>query len=565
MTTNLDGGEAILEAFRNLSIDYVISSPGSEWAPVWEALARQQINETPGPRYINCWHETLAVDMAIGYTKVTGKMQAVLLHAGVGVLQGSMGIHSASLGEVPMLICSGEATSYGENPELDPQAQWYRNLSVVGGPNRFADAVAKWSGRATSPHTLYEQLVRAGELAQRVPQGPAFMDISIETMIHEWPQPAKMRLMPAAPKTRPTDAAIEELANLVAASESPLIITDCAGREAAGFANLVALANLFAIPVVESAATYANFPKSHPLYLGPEPAPYLDQADLVLLLGSRSPWYPPSAGPKNATVVAMGETPIKEMMVYQNLFADRYVEGDLTLGLQLLTEALAPAAKTRGADIEERRQRWAAEHQRLAEGYRRAQSAADSHSPIDPVWLCSAISDVMPDDTVYVEEVTTHRGAIARHVQWETPHSYFRPNGGLGQGLGLALGVKLAKPDQPVVALMGDGGLLYNPITQSYGVAREADLPFLTIVFNNGNYEAMRGNHLSYYPDGDAAKAGLWHGVHIPGPDYPGLVTPFGGYGEQVEDPSQLYQALRNGLAAVQGGRIALIDVALNK
>ncbi len=565
MTTNLDGGEAILEAFRNLSIDYVISSPGSEWAPVWEALARQQINETPGPRYINCWHETLAVDMAIGYTRVTGKMQAVLLHAGVGVLQGSMGIHSASLGEVPMLICSGEATSYGENPELDPQAQWYRNLSVVGGPNRFADAISKWSGRATSPHTLYEQLVRAGELAQRVPQGPAFMDISIETMIHKWPPPAKMRLMPAAPKTRPTDAAIEELANLVAASKSPLIITDCAGREAAGFASLVALAELFAIPVVESAATYANFPKSHPLYLGPEPGPYLDQSDLVLLLGSRSPWYPPSAGPKNATVVAMGETPIKEMMVYQNLFADRYVEGDLTLGLQLLTEALEPAAKTRRGDIEERRQRWAAEHQRLAEGYRQAQSAADSHSPIDPVWLCSAISDVMPDDTVYVEEVTTHRGAIARHVQWETPHSYFRPNGGLGQGLGLALGVKLAKPDQPVVALMGDGGLLYNPITQSYGVAREADLPFLTIVFNNGNYEAMRGNHLSYYPDGDAAKAGLWHGVHIPGPDYPGLVTPFGGYGERVEEPAQLHQALRNGLEAVQGGRIALIDVALNK
>ena len=129
-----DGGEAILEAFRNLDIDYIISSPGSEWAPVWEALARQQINETPGPRYINCWHETLAVDMAIGYTRATGRMQAVLLHAGVGLLQGSMGIHSASLGEVPMLVCSGEAISYGEDPELDPQGQWYRNLSVVGRP-----------------------------------------------------------------------------------------------------------------------------------------------------------------------------------------------------------------------------------------------------------------------------------------------------------------------------------------------------------------------------------------------------------------------------------------------
>ena len=169
MTQKKDGGEAILEAFRNLDIDYVISSPGSEWAPVWEALARQKVNETPGPTYINCWHETLAVDMAVGYTRMTGRIQAVLLHAGVGLLQGSIGIHSANQGEVPLLVCSGEATSYGENPDLDPQGQWYRYLSDVGGPNRFVEAYTKWSGQATSPYTLYEQLVRAGEMAQRVP------------------------------------------------------------------------------------------------------------------------------------------------------------------------------------------------------------------------------------------------------------------------------------------------------------------------------------------------------------------------------------------------------------
>ena len=343
-TTTQDGGEAILEAFRNLGIDYIISSPGSEWAPVWEALARQQINETPGPRYVNCWHETLAVNIASGYTRVTGKMQAVLLHAGVGLLQGSMGIQGAVVGEVPMLVCSGEAISYGENPEIDPQAQWYRNLSVVGGPDRFANAFTKWSGRATSPHTLYEQLVRAGELAQRVPQGPSFLDIPIETMIHDWTPGSKMRLVAGAPKTRPADEDIAGLADLVAQSRSPLIITDSAGREVQGFNNLVALAELFAIPVVESAALYANFPKSHPLYLGGQSERYLNDADLVILAGSRAPWYPPQAGPQRATVVAMGETPIKDYMVYQNLFADRYVEGDLTLCLGLLADALRPEA-----------------------------------------------------------------------------------------------------------------------------------------------------------------------------------------------------------------------------
>ena len=563
--TRQDGGEAILEAFRNLGVDYIVSSPGSEWAPVWEALARQQINETPGPRYINCWHETLAVNVAAGYTRVTGKIQAVLLHAGVGLLQGSMGIHGAVLGEVPMLVCSGEAASYGENPEIDPQAQWYRNLSVVGGPDRLANAFTKWSGRATSPHTLYEQLVRAGELAQRVPQGPTFLDVPIETMIHSWTAPDKLRAVSPAPKTRPTDDDIAALAGLIERSKSPLIITDSAGRDVAGFNNLVALAELFAIPVVESAALYANFPKSHPLYLGGQSESYLAQADLVILAGSRAPWYPPQAGPRNATVVVMGETPVKDYMVYQNLFADRYVEGDLTIGLGLLVDALRPAAAKQPDEIEKRRQCWAAEHERLAEATRAAESAASSSRPIDPAWLCAALSETMPEDVVYAEEVTTHRGAVGRHVRWDKPQSYYKTNGGLGQGLGLALGVKLAKPNQPVVALMGDGGFLYNPVTQCFGVACEANLPFLTVLFNNGGYEAMRGNHLAYYPDGDASRAGIWHGVHIPGPDYARLVEPFGGYGERVDDPARLADALRNGLAAVQEGRIALIDVVLNK
>ena len=78
----LDGGEALLEAFRRLGMEYVISSPGSEWPPVWEALARQKVERKKGPKYIGCWHETTAVAMGIGYTNATEKMVAVLLHTG---------------------------------------------------------------------------------------------------------------------------------------------------------------------------------------------------------------------------------------------------------------------------------------------------------------------------------------------------------------------------------------------------------------------------------------------------------------------------------------------------
>ena len=147
---------------------------------------------------------------------------------------------------------------------------------------------------------------------------------------------------------------------------------------------------------------------------------------------------------------------------------------------------------------------------------------------------------------------------------WDNPQSYLRPVGGLGQGLGTALGVKLASPDRPVVALMGDGALLYNPITQALGVAKESSLPIMIVVFNNASYAAMKSLHLSFYPDGDAAKSGIFHGVHIPGPDYQELVTPFGGHGERVEDPKRLAGAIKDGLAAVAEGRVAILDVALS-
>ncbi len=190
MRNTEDGGEAILEAFRALKIDYVISSPGSEWPSLWEALSRQKATRTPGPAYLDCGHETLAVSMAAGYTRVTGRMQAVLLHAGAGLLQGSMAIFGARLTETAMLVLSGESQSFGEG-DFDPGPQWYRSLNVVGGPQRLIEPVVKIALQAPSVSTLYQSVVRAGELAQRAPQGPTYICISMESMIEKWSRPEK--------------------------------------------------------------------------------------------------------------------------------------------------------------------------------------------------------------------------------------------------------------------------------------------------------------------------------------------------------------------------------------
>jgi acetolactate synthase-1/2/3 large subunit len=281
----------------------------------------------------------------------------------------------------------------------------------------------------------------------------------------------------------------------------------------------------------------------------------MDRFDLFLVIGNRAPWYPPSAGP-SATVVVIDEYPVKEYMVHQDLQADLYLEGSLPVALAALDAAVRERSDTPPALPPHPNPVW--------ERYRALDSATNSASPIDPGFLCNTISETLPSNTVFVDETILHRAQILRRIAWDNPLSYMRPAGGLGQGLGIALGAKLAAPERPVTALIGDGSFLYNPITQSLGVARESDLPIMIVVFNNASYAAMKSLHLSFYPEGTAVQSGIFHGVDIPGPDYSELAKPFGGHGERVEDPSRLKGALEEAQAAVNSGRVAIVDVALS-
>ena len=158
--------------------------------------------------------------------------------------------------------------------------------------------------------------------------------------------------------------------------------------------------------------------------------------------------------------------------------------------------------------ISERRAKLTASHDALMEKRRAQQTAARKKTPIDPVWLCAALSDTLPDDTIYIDEVTTHTGLLREHIRWNKPQSLFTRQGGLGQGLGLSLGVKLAKPDRPVVTLIGDGAFLYNPVLQSFGASRDFNLPILVVIFNNKKYAAMQNMHKRMYPEGAAVETG---------------------------------------------------------
>ncbi|MFJ9055031.1 thiamine pyrophosphate-dependent enzyme [Streptomyces sp. NPDC102409] len=566
-TPGADGGDAVVSAFNAVGADYLFCSSGSEWAPVWESLARRHRDGDQAPAYLDLTHETVAVGMATGYGLVTRRPQGVLLHAAPGLLQGSMAIHGALLAGVPMVVTSSESSTYGDGPGQDPGGQWYRNLSVVGGPHGVARPFTKWANEAASVHTLPTMITRAAELALRAPAGPAYLNIPLEILLEEWDgREAKPVVEPGSTHSSPEQ--VDPVARLIREAENPVIVTETAGREAGGFEALVAFAEAWDIPVVEpDSAVCGNFPRDHPLHAGSDIEPWMDEADLILLVNCRVPFYPPSRRPSKATVVVIDEVPQRPHIVYQVLFADRYLEGGVANTLGQLTRRARDLDDAYGAAVALRR---AAQEKRYA-AERKAVEAAEAGAAraegVAPVLVAATLRTLLDGaDPIVVDETITHSRVVRRHLRTSAPDSYFYVQGGLGQGIAVALGAKLAARDRPVVLTVGDGAFTYNPVIQSYDASKAYGLPVLVVVFNNRVYKSMNLNHRRFYPEGAAAGTGEWLGTDLHRlPRLAAFAEPFGMHTETVDTPEALAPALERALKAVADGTTAVVDVLVTR
>jgi thiamine pyrophosphate-dependent acetolactate synthase large subunit-like protein len=559
-----DGGDAFVSAFNAVGADYLFCSSGSEWAPVWESLARRHRDGAQAPQYLDLTHETVAVGMATGYGLLTRRPQGVLLHAAPGLLQGSMAVHGALLAGVPMVVTSSESTTYGDGPGPDPGGQWYRNLSVVGGPHHVAQPFTKWANEAASIHTLPTMVTRAAELAWRAPQGPAYLNVPLEILLEKWDgREAKDIVGPGSTHSSPEE--VDPVARMIREAENPVIVTETAGREAGGFEALLAFAEAWGIPVVEpDSAVCGNFPRTHPLHAGSDIGPWMDEADLILLVNCRAPFYPPSRRPSKAKIVVIDQVPQRPHVVYQVLFADVYLEGNVANTLRQLAKRAKDldeeaVAARRAAQVE----RFAAEQKAIEA----AEAKAGQSEGVDPVLVAAALRRLLDGkDGVVVDETITHSRLVKRHLRTAAPDSYFYVQGGLGQGLAVALGAKLAAGDRPVVFTVGDGAFTYNPVIPSYDASNAYDLPVLVVIFNNRVYKSMNLNHRRFYPEGAAAETGEWLGTDLHRlPRLAGFAEPFGMHTETVDTADALAPALERALKAVAEGTTAVVDVLVTR
>src|SRR5947208_481783 len=144
-TEGLGGADTLLRVLAHMGVDRIFASPGSEWSPVWEALAKAKAQSEGVPLYIRSRHEEIAVGMASGYAKSTGKLPAVMIHTTVGALHATMALRGALHEQVPMVVFTGESLGFGEEPGPDAGAQWLGALADIGGPARLVDRCVKWS------------------------------------------------------------------------------------------------------------------------------------------------------------------------------------------------------------------------------------------------------------------------------------------------------------------------------------------------------------------------------------------------------------------------------------
>lgn len=555
--------DAYLALLADRGVDFLFANAGTDFAPLIEAYAKAQFLGSKVPKPVTVPHENVAIAMAQGYYLKTGRVQAVMVHVNVGTANASCGLINGWRGNIPVLFTSGR-TPFSEEGNLmgmrSGEIHWPQEMRDQGAMVR---EFVKWDYQLPNGEVLESSVDRALNLAMSEPMGPVYMILPREVLAapianFQYNSPSR-HAAPLAPF--PDTKAVEQAADMLATAEFPIIITRAVGRIEANVAKLAALAERFAIPVFERKHHYMSMPANSPAHLGVHPEAYFDIADVIVVLEADVPWVPKHKAPQPGTkILHIGADPIFANYPLRGFSCDLAITGAVGKTLQLLTDALAAREKRAALRIEKRRKQLAEARERMA-----AKAAANLEkirhaSPIHPAWNNYCINNAKGEDGILLKEALTP----SVHLDFNKPGTFYSlgQGGGLGWGLGTALGMKAGSPDKLVICAVGDGSYIFgNPIAAHY-VGKAEKLPTLTVIYNNEMWNAVRRNTREVYPDGYAAKSNREPLTYFePGTHFEKVVEALDGYSERVEDAAALPKALDRALDQVASGRQAVLNV----
>jgi acetolactate synthase-1/2/3 large subunit len=493
----------------------------------------------------------------------------VVVHVDVGTQNLGGNVHDAMRGHAGVIILAGRApyTVDGLVPGgRDRPIQWQQDVTDQIGIVR---GYVKWAHELTRVDTLYQLVPRAVQMAASEPAGPVYMTAAREVLMQS-PDGNSVDLS-VARRTRPLvtptgdPQGLAKLADWLVDAQAPLAIVGDVGRHPEAVKPLVALADRLGMRIVDRHGPL-NVPFDHPLLVHDANAA-IREADVLLLLDVDVPWIPRQATPAaTARIAQIDIDPLKETIALWGFPVDLPIQGDTSKALPALLDAVEERGSTATRQAwTERRQRYAATHAAHQPGRVTDLSELRTRRPIAAEWVGAALAERLPPESIVLDETVTSSEAVRRLLERQTPGSLLGAGApGLGWGLGAAVGTRLAAPERTVVALVGDGTFVFGSPVAALWAAQQAHAPFLTIILNNGGYNASKMPVLGLFPDGASQRANAFPGVRFATPpDYAALAQSCHAYGQRVADPNELGPAIDRGLAAVAAGQAAVLDVVL--
>jgi acetolactate synthase-1/2/3 large subunit len=549
--------QALLEILGALGVRYFIGNAGTDVASIIDGFSRRAVDGKPWPRALAVAHECCVVSMAHGYYLATGQPAVAMVHTTPGTANALGALMNAYRSNIPRVLCAGRTplTESGMPGSRDTLIHWGQESFDQGSIVR---EFVKWDYELRNFAQLEAVIRRAFAVAMAEPRGPVYLSLPREVLAEthrEFTYSARALEPPVVPPA-PSPETVLEMARMIANSERPLVVTRMLGRNPSAVAALVAVAEAFALPVVEHPnPAYVNFPNNHPLHLGYDPAPYLDEADLILVIDTDVPWIPHLRAPKaGAKIVSIGLDPIFNRYPIWGFPCDLAVQADSAVALPLLLDALKSMRAAHQSTIGARAGRIAEAHRRLAEQTRKEiESAADARH-ITLEWLAHCLGRASDERTVFVNEYDLS----LRHIPLECPGAQFGHStaGHLGWGVGAALGIRLGAPDKTAIAVVGDGSYIFSVPSACHLASATLGLPTLTVIANNGGWGAVHHAVRSVHPEGWSMRTGEMPFVRFGmQPKYEMIAHAFGGHGEAVSEPKELPGAIERAIRAVREER----------